>query len=683
MTIAISATFTAEAIEPGLSFWLRQLGLPGEIRFAAYHQVFQQLLDPSGLFSRNSSGANVVLVRFEDWPAAQPEEFLAAVRAAATRLSVPLLVVLCPGAANFDEPVRRGVADLPSVYLLTAAEIASLYPVVEIHDPHGNELGRVPYTSLYFVALATAVARKLRAILAPPFKVIALDCDDTLWSGICGEDGPEGVLFDTPRLALQQFMSRRRQEGMLLTLCSKNNEEDVSATFQAHPEIPLRWEDFVAHRINWEPKGANLAALAEELELDLGSFLFVDDNPKEVQEAEASVPQVLALALPAEPEEIPAFLDHVWAFDRARITTEDLRRGELYAQRAERVRAQRSSGSLQEFLASLQLEVAIAPLGAGEVDRAAQLTQRTNQMNASCIRRTAAELQHLAGQCLAVHVTDRFGSYGFTGLAIYREEADALLADTFLLSCRALGRGVEHRMIARLGSLALERGLEWVAIPFTATQRNRPALLFLQSLASNEGGIFRLSARQAAAVEYKAAEGERIIPPSKEAPKAGARAPIPYAHIAATLRTPEAIQAAIDAASRAASQAAASEAASRRHVPARRIDPPRTALERDLAALWAELLHLDEVGVHENFFELGGHSLLAVQLLSRVRQLYSVELSLEVVYSGEFTVAALAKAVELKELEQAGGDYHELIEELEGLSDEEVRALLAEEQDAG
>jgi acyl carrier protein len=110
--------------------------------------------------------------------------------------------------------------------------------------------------------------------------------------------------------------------------------------------------------------------------------------------------------------------------------------------------------------------------------------------------------------------------------------------------------------------------------------------------------------------------------------------------------------------------------------------PPRTPLERDLAELWAGLLNLPEVGIHDNFFELGGHSLLAVQLLSRVRHIYGVELSLEVVYSGEFTVAALAQAVELKEIEQAGGNYRELLQELDELSDEEVRALLAEERDS-
>ena len=671
MLIAISATFTADAIQPGLAFWMRELGLPADLRFAAYHQVFQELLDPAGLLGGNTSGVNVVLVRFDDWPAGQAAGFVDAVRAAAGRVSVPLIVVLCPGAIQLDEEVRRGIAGLPSVYLLTAAEIAALYPVAEVHDPHADELGRVPYTPLYFVALATALARKIHAITAPPFKAIALDCDDTLWAGICGEDGPEGVVLDAPRRALQELMAERRRAGMLLALCSKNNPEDVVATFRAHPEMPLAPADFVAQRINWDSKAGNLASLAEELELGLDTLILVDDNPKEVREVEAGAPQVLALLLPARAEEIPGFLAHVWAFDRARVTEEDRRRGEMYSQRAERARAARSSASLEEFLASLELDVKIAPLEPAQVDRVAQLTMRTNQMNATCIRRTAAEISRLGEECLTVHVTDRFGSYGLCGAIFFRVAAPALEVDTFLLSCRALGRGVEHRMVARLGEIALDRGLQTVEIPFVAAQRNRPALLFLESLgAAASGGTFRLRAADAAEVRYHPGAAQ---PAGLPAPQPPAPAPPPvrpaYARIANDLRTPEQIFAAL-------------RATSRRRTSLREIDAPRTQLERDLVALWAELLNVEAVGIHENFFELGGHSLLAVQLLSRVRQIYGVDLSLEVVYSGEFMVAELAKAIELKEIEQAGGDYQELIEELEGLSDAEVRALLAEEQDA-
>ena len=658
---------------------MHELGLPAEVRFAAYNQVFQELLDPAGVLARNTGGVNVVLVRFDDWPAGQAPaaEFVDAVRAAAGRMAVPLIVVLCPGAVQFDDEVRQGVAGLPSVYLLTAGEIAARYPVAEVHDPHGNELGRVPYTPLYFVALATALARRIHAIVAPPFKTIALDCDDTLWAGICGEDGPEGVVLDPPRRALQEFMAQRRREGMLLALCSKNNEEDVAATFRAHPDMPLAPPDFVAQRVNWDSKAGNLASLAEELDLGLDSFILVDDNPKEVQEVQTGAPRVLALLLPPRAEEIPDFLAHVWAFDRARVTAEDRRRGEMYAQRAERARAARSAPSLEAFLASLALDVKIAPVEPAQLDRVAQLTQRTNQMNATCIRRTAAEIQRLPEECLTVHVTDRFGSYGLTGVILFRVATPALVVDTFLLSCRALGRGVEHRMVARLGEIAVERGLETVEIPFVAAQRNRPALLFLESLGAVSGeGLFRLAAADAAHVRYADVVGR--TPRSAADAPVGQLAPVPappphtradYARIALDLRTPEQISAAL-------------RATSRRRTSLRALDAPRTALERDLVALWAELLNVEAVGIHENFFELGGHSLLAVQLLSRVRQIYGVDLSLEVVYSGEFMVAELAKAIELKEIEQAGGDYRELIEELEGLSDAEVRALLAEEQDA-
>lgn len=597
-----------------------------------------------------------------------------AIRAAAGSFPAPLILAICPPtpeqAAAFEgaeRELREGTADLAAVHLVAPE------PVGEVHDPHGDELGHLPYTPVFFVALATAIARKIHAISTAPYKVIALDCDETLWAGICGEDGPQGVAVDAPRRALQEFMAERRRAGMLLALASKNNEEDVTETFRAHPEMPLRLEDFAARRVNWESKGANLASIAEELELGLDSFILVDDNPKECVEAQAACPEALALPLPARAEEIPEFLKHVWAFDRARVTEEDRRRPELYAQRAERARAERASANLEEFLASLQLEITIAPMEAGQVARVAQLTQRTNQMNATCARRSEAEIQALVGsgdaECLTVEVQDRFGSYGLTGVVIFRCEGGALVVDTFLLSCRALGRGVEHRMVARLGEIAVERGLARVEIPFVAGQRNRPAALFLESLRVAADGVFRFAAGEAAGARYRVGQVSDLL--GERQGRAG-RKPAPrnvnYVRIATELRDPAQILERIRAASQRAAPAPSSL--------------PRTPLERDLAELWAGLLNVPAVGIHDNFFDLGGHSLLAVQLLSRVRRIYGVELSLEVVYSGEFTVAELAKAVELKEIEQAGGDYQDLLKELEGLSDEEVRALLAEEQDS-
>lgn len=659
--IAISATFTAEAIQPGLAFWMEELGLGYEVRFAGYNQVFQELLDPAGLFARNRNGVNVVLVRLQDWPEDGWSEFVDAVRNSPAE--APLIVVVCPG----EDRGRPGSLPDGLAHLILPDEIAALYPVADIYDPHGDQLGHVPYTAEYFVALATAIARKVHALRTPPFKVIALDCDNTLWNGICGEDGPAGVVFDAPRRALQEFMAARRAEGFLLTLCSKNNEDDVAETFRVHPEMPLRPADFAATRINWQSKGANLAEIAGELDLGIDTIILVDDNAKEIDEARANAPEALGVELPSRSEEIAGFLKHVWAFDRARITDEDRKRPELYAQRAERVRAERGAANLEEFLAGLKLEVRIAPMEPSQVDRVAQLTQRTNQMNATCLRRTAAEVARLTAECLTVTVSDRFGGYGLTGVMIFRVEASAVVLDTFLLSCRALGRGVEHRMVARLGEIALERGLQSVQIPFVAGQRNRPAQLFLESIAQRgAGGAFRLSAAEAATLQYRPSQSAGDVPRSEGRDRAPVKRP-DYARIAAELRSPAQVMEKMRARTRVTSRA---------------IDPPRTSLERELVQLWSELLNVTAVGIHDNFFERGGHSLLAVQLLSRVRQIHGVDLSLEVVYSGEFTVAELAKAIELKEIEQSGGDYRELLQELEGLSDEEVRALLAEEQDA-
>jgi FkbH-like protein len=702
--IAISASFTAEALEPTLAFWLRELKLDFQIRFAAYNQVFQQLLDPAGLFASNRNGLNVVLVRFEDWArfrdstdVAELEEEVrhleSALRSAAGRAGSPMLVCLCPAspaflsdpvraafAARSEEALRSALRDLNAVHVATTGEIQRLYPVPIYYDPHADELGHVPYTPEFFAALGTVIARKLHAHRASRYKVIALDCDETLWSGVCGEDGPQGVGLDAGHLALQRFMLAQRDSGMLLCLCSKNNPEDVDAVFRAHSEMPLRPEHFAASRVNWEPKSANLRSLAEEFGLSVESFILVDNSATECAEVQANCPEVLALALPPNASEFAPFLDHVWAFDRWSTTAEDRSRAAMYAQEAVRNRAERQSTNLAEFLASLNLEVRIAPMTADQLPRVAQLTQRTNQMNFTSVRRTESEIQALLQsegyECLAVDVNDRFGSYGLSGVTLFKAGRKALAIDSFLLSCRALGRGVEHRMLARLGEIAKERGLSEVEIPFVPSARNRPAEALLAAAGAAfeqrtpTGSTFHFPAEYLAAIEYRASQHAQ---PAREdrrskAPSAAVSSAVDYPRIARELRDPARILDAV-------------RARTHRRPALAPADAPRTELETQLAKMWATLLGLTAVGIHENFFDLGGHSLLAVQLLSLVRQTFDIDLSLKVVYSGEFTVAELAKAIELRQIEGAGtARYAGILKELESLSDDEVRALLAAEQ---
>jgi len=314
-----------------------------------------------------------------------------------------------------------------------------------------------------------------------------------------------------------------------------------------------------------------------------------------------------------------------------------------------------------------------------DLARVAQLTQRTNQMNFTTVRRSESDIQALLesgkAECLTVNVDDRFGSYGLAGAMIFRGGVDAIAIDTFLLSCRALGRGVEHRMLAALGRIAQERGLAAVEARYVRSPRNRPALLFLESAGlqfqsvRGETLLFRFPADFAARVAY---EPSTVLPKAADGtqPSAASRDGIRYARIATELRTVEQIL----------EQMESGGADAMRRLTPDPPQPPRSDLERQLCRIWSGMLSVQPVGIHDNFFDLGGHSLLAVQLLSRLKEELGIELSLEVVYGADFTVAELAKAIELREIEMAGADrYAALLAEVESLSDEEVRELLAKE----
>ncbi|MFM7794421.1 MAG: HAD-IIIC family phosphatase, partial [Microcystis panniformis] len=201
--------------------------------------------------------------------------------------------------------------------------------VENYYDPYGEELGNIPYTLAFFAALGTILARKILALTNSPYKVIVLDCDNTLWHGVCGEDGVKGVKIDAPFRALQEFIIAEQAAGKLICLCSKNQPEDVFAVFEQHPDMLLKVNHLVNWRINWQKKSQNLQSLAEELQLGLDSFIFIDDNPVECGEVRANCPEVLTLQLPEDCNHIPRFLEHIWAFDKLKTTQEDRQRTNL------------------------------------------------------------------------------------------------------------------------------------------------------------------------------------------------------------------------------------------------------------------------------------------------------------------------------------------------------------------
>ena len=266
-------------------------------------------------------------------------------------------------------------------------------------------------------------------MVRPGPKVLLLDCDNTLWRGVVGEDGVDGIAIDPGRRALQELAINRLGAGVLLGLVSKNNEADVWEAFAAAPGMLLRREMIVCHRINWEPKSRNIQSLAEELNLGVDSFVFIDDSPAECAEVRAGCPGVLVLQLPAEPDAIARFLEHLWPLDPRKVTDTDRKRAALYAANARREELRSQAPDLRRFVASLEVRTTFLPFSKETAARAAQLTQRTNQLTTTTLRRSEAELRaDLTGgaEILIADVSDRFGDYGIVGVVIYRRGAAAL-----------------------------------------------------------------------------------------------------------------------------------------------------------------------------------------------------------------------------------------------------------------
>lgn len=666
--IAIAATFTADPIAIPLGFWSEPLSTPLEAVFAPFDQVLQSLLDPSSVLRQNTHGLNVVLFRHADLGdevrRAENLQALAGALAAVPAGPAPYLVIACAETEVYESVALRQVAEQRAhVNFIEASWVAERYPVERTFSPDGEKLGGIPYTEDYFVALAATVVRVAHALQHPPAKVLALDCDNTLWQGICGEDGPEGVRLTPGHAALQRFAVEQRAQGMLLVLASKNNWNDVEATFATHPEFPLQLEDITAHRVNWEPKPGNLEALAKELSLGLDSFVFLDDSRKEVSEVARELPQVVSIEVPHTSGEFANFTKHLWVCDRLRLTETDKTRAESYAQTQEFGKALAQAQSLADFYENLELQVQVRGVEAQDFARASQLTQRTNQFNFTTIRRSEAELQKLweeRVEIFRIDVQDRFGDYGFTGLLIGKAAHGAFVVDTFLLSCRVLGRGVEHSVMRWLGKHAVRLGLKEVELPFSATAKNQPAANFLKEL----GAIslpYRVAAEELARVQLRA--DLAVEAPVLIEKTVAARRSLDYGYIASEL-----------------SSVARLKQLLRPDVKAP-VGVFATETEGQLARLWLELLPEAHVEASSNFFELGGHSLLAVLLLTRISESFGVELGIDEAYSIDMTLERMARRID--EAQAFAGldrrEYQLLFAEIARLSDAEVREALEKE----
>ena len=520
-SLRVAASFTTDALVPALRFWTKELALDASVDVAPYGQVLQSLLDPSSVLNARGAGANVVLVRVLDWlreladdHRADPErvrtflqqtagELQAALRAHRSQASSETLLLLCPsyGAASSAESILvrqaeqqllEGLVSVAGLHVVPASQFHEHYSVDEdaVHDELRDHIAHIPYRDDYLYVLAAIVARHVYRRLVPARKVVVVDCDNTLWRGVVGEVGAEGVEFDDGHRALHALLGRLAESGVLVCLCSKNEEPDVWRVFETRADLRLKREQIVAGAINWLPKSQNIRGLAGRLNLGLDSFVFIDDNPVECAEVRAGCPEVLTIQWPQQAESAAQLVRHIWEFDAGKSTKEDARRTALYKEEFQRQEARAATLTFDDFIKNLQLEVDFAPMSDEDLRRSAQLTLRTNQFNFTTIRREEPDVQALAAggqhEIRTVRVRDRFGDYGLVGLVIAERGAETWDLDTFLLSCRVLGRGVEHRIVSDLGQMAAAAGARRVTMRVETTKRNTPARSFFESVVPEE-----------------------------------------------------------------------------------------------------------------------------------------------------------------------------------------------------
>lgn len=365
-------------------------------------------------------------------------------------------------------------------------------------DPRMYAVAKILYSSAMLEKAASEIKSVIRGSLGLARKLIVCDLDNTLWGGVVGDDGPEnlklgapdpiGECFQSFQLALKGMRSR----GILLAIASKNDEKVAMSVISEHPAMVLRPADFVAWKINWEDKAGNILQLANELNLGLDSFVFLDDSPQERDRVRHALPQVFTPDLPASPSDFGPFLNSLNCFETSSLEKEDFERTQMYQAERGRTEVREAGGSLENWLGSLKIQVRAAPLKRESLPRAAQLLNKTNQFNLSLRRLDEKSFwdwaQESSHSAYTFQVCDRFGDFGLVGLAsLAMTGGEARIVD-FVMSCRVMGKKVEEALLGYTLSRAQAAGALRVLAEPVDGPRNGPAKQFFAAKTGVEDG---------------------------------------------------------------------------------------------------------------------------------------------------------------------------------------------------
>jgi FkbH-like protein len=412
---------------------------------------------------------------------------------------------LVPGApsqvvASLNDRVARA-AEQEGVHLVDVARASERDGRAAWHD-----IGKWLHAKQEIAPQAAAaygefVARVVGALFGRSRKCLVLDLDNTLWAGVVGDEGIEGIVLGNgsalgeAHAALQKYAKRLRARGILLAVCSKNDPQIAADAIEWHPEMALRMSDFASFKANWQDKAENLKSIATELNIGLDSLVFVDDNSFERARVRSALPMVAVPELPPDPAAYVSCIADAGYFESVSFTKDDERRADRYADEAQRLQLRKGADTLEQFLQGLQMTVTYGPFAQVDLPRVVQLINKTNQFNLTNRRCTEQEVAALASNSdnltLQFRLCDRLGDNGLVSALILRRRPDQpamLELDTWVMSCRVFGRQLEQEAMNIAVECARARGISGIVAQYVATPKNAVVSKLYAQLGFTESG---------------------------------------------------------------------------------------------------------------------------------------------------------------------------------------------------
>lgn len=516
--LGLLSNSTVDFIVPALTASAARYGIALECIHGRYNEVIQEALNPGSVVYRANPDAVLVAVDFRGLPLrltpGRDDEARATERAALDHLRTIrsgvkrnskaiciLQTVPAPAESLFGSidrvvpgttwsvisAVNRGITErIPGSedVLLDVAHLAETVGLAEWHSPTQWNMAKLPFSNSFLPLYADHVSRIIAALRGKSRRCLILDLDNTVWGGVIGDDGLEGIQIaqgdatGEAYLSFQRFALALRERGIVLAVCSKNQDEIARLPFRNHPEMILRENHFAVFQANWNDKATNIKAIADELSLGLESLVFLDDNPAERALVRELLPQVAVPELPVDPALYARTLSAAGYFESVVFSHEDLRRADFYQDNARRVTLQKQVGDLEAYLASLRMEITFQPFNRTGRARITQLINKSNQFNLTTRRYTEAEVAE--AECdpncftLQVRLSDTFGDNGMISVVICRRLSDSEWEiDTWIMSCRVLGRGVENMVFRQILDHAGRHRISKLVGIYRPTERNK------------------------------------------------------------------------------------------------------------------------------------------------------------------------------------------------------------------